>query len=58
MARQAVSKYLPVLEAASLVTTVQRGAEAVLSQRGNDQRHRRALDQPARPRAGALRSPT
>jgi DNA-binding transcriptional ArsR family regulator len=54
MARQSASKHLPVLEAADVVTTVWRGREKLhyLKCR-SDQRHRRALDQPVRPRAGA-----
>ncbi|MCF2434384.1 hypothetical protein LV779_03365 [Streptomyces thinghirensis] len=54
MARRSVSKHLAVLEAAHLVTAVRRGREeAALPQRRTDQRHRRTLDQPLRPGAGA-----
>ena len=54
MARQSVSKHLAVLEAANLVTTVWRGqGKTALPQCRTDQCHRRPLDQPIRPCAGA-----
>ena len=53
MARQSVSKHLAILEAAGLVATVRRGREKLhYLNAGADQRHRRALDQPLRPRPG------